>query len=94
MAKMPEKISGCALFLRLARNSGGLSVDNLRSQGSDCGGETEPGASGMAPAQSKISIADSGDAHEGDVIRGLRSGLIFSLALWAMLFTFGALVFS
>ena len=48
----------------------------------------------MAPAQSKISIADSGDAHEGDVIRGLQSGLIFSLALWAMLFTFGALVFS
>lgn len=32
-------------------------------------------------------------AREGDVIRGLRSGLIFSLAIWAMLFTVGALVF-
>ncbi len=48
----------------------------------------------MAPAQTKISIADSGKARDGDVIRGLRSGLIFSLAIWAMLFTVGALVFS
>lgn len=35
----------------------------------------------------------SGPSREGDVIRGLRSGLIFSLAIWAMLLTVGALVF-
>lgn len=36
----------------------------------------------------------SGDVEgEGDVIHGLRSGLIFSLAIWALLLTVGAFVF-
>jgi hypothetical protein len=34
------------------------------------------------------------DAREGDVIQGLRSGLIFSLAIWALLLAVGALVFA
>ena len=34
------------------------------------------------------------DAREGDVIQGLRSGLLFSLAIWAMLLTVGTLVFA
>lgn len=33
-------------------------------------------------------------SREGDVIHGLRSGLIFSLAIWAVLLTVGALVFN
>ena len=34
------------------------------------------------------------DTHEGDVIQGLRSGLICSLAIWAMLLAIGALLFT
>ena len=34
------------------------------------------------------------DTREGDVIQGLRSGLLFSLAIWAMLLTVGTLVFA
>ncbi len=47
-----------------------------------------------AAATSTIPNNGCNYARDGDVIRGLRSGLIFSLALWAMLFTVGALVFS
>lgn len=33
-------------------------------------------------------------AREGDDIKGLRSGIVLSLALWAMLLTVGALIFT
>jgi len=41
-----------------------------------------------------IPRADRYDTREGDVIQGLRSGLAFSLAIWAVLLTVGALVFT
>ena len=55
--------------------------------------------SGFAGAEaplraSRLSSAGRDDAREGDVIQGLRSGLVFSLALWAVLLTVGALVFA
>ena len=34
------------------------------------------------------------DMRESDVIQGLRSGLIFSLAIWAILLAVGAVVFA
>jgi hypothetical protein len=55
-------------------------MDDCRSDGSVTGEPTTLGA--------------AEHAHEGDVIRGLRSGLVFSLAIWAMLLTVGALVFA
>ena len=45
-----------------------------------------------AAATSTISSNGCNHARDGDVIQGLRSGLIFSLAIWAMLFAVGALV--
>lgn len=38
--------------------------------------------------------AEHDATHEGDVIQGLRSGLIFSLAIWVVLLTVGTLVFA
>ena len=55
-------------------------MDDCRSDGSVTGEPTTLGA--------------AEHAHEGDVIRGLRSGLVFSLAIWTMLLTVGALVFA
>ena len=69
-------------------------MDNFRSDGPGRGEETEPDAAGMTPAPNEVSVAGPVDTREGDVIRGLRSGLIFSIAIWAMLFAFGALVFA
>ena len=46
-----------------------------------------------AAATSAIPGNSCNHAREGDVIQGLRSGLIFSLAIWAVLLTVGALVF-
>jgi hypothetical protein len=34
------------------------------------------------------------DTHEGDVIQGLRSGLIYSLAIWSVLLIIGARLFA
>ncbi len=55
-------------------------MDDYRSDGS---------ASGESPA-----LGAAGHACENDVIRGLKTGVIFSLAIWALLFTLGALVFA
>ena len=55
-------------------------MDDCRSDGSVTG---EPTRLGTAE-----------HAREGDVIQGLRSGLALSLAIWAMLLTIGALIFS
>ena len=62
--------------------------------------ESVPGEQGrLAATQQAVSANESlsagrYDTHEGDVIQGLRSGLIFSLAIWAMLLAVGALVFA
>ena len=56
--------------------------------------ESVPGEVGDFMAVDEPTTHDSSEAsREGDVIHGLRSGLIFSLAIWAMLLTFGTLVF-
>ena len=51
-------------------------------------------AAGGAVAGSAASRTSGGKRHEGDIIRGLRSGLLFSLAIWALLLTVGALAFA
>ena len=68
-------------------------MDDYRADGPGCGGKSEFAAGGKASAPDEVSVAGSADRAEGDIIRGLRSGLIFSLALWAMLFPVGALLF-
>jgi hypothetical protein len=55
-------------------------MDDGRSDGSVTGEPTRLGA--------------AEHAREGDVIQGLRSGLVLSLAIWATLLTVGALIFS
>jgi hypothetical protein len=89
MAKMLEKISGCSIFLRLARNNRqGAMMDGYQSE------ESVPGEVGDFMAVDDSSTHGTREAsREGDVIHGLRSGLIFSLAIWAMLLTVGALFF-
>lgn len=67
---------------------------DFRTHGSGRGGKSEFAAGGKASAPDEVSMAGSGDLADGDIIRGLRSGLVFSLAIWAMLFTVGTLVFS
>lgn len=55
-------------------------MDDYRSDGSATG---EPARLGAVER-----------ASEGDVIQGLRFGLVLSVAIWAMLLTVGALIFS
>ena len=63
-------------------------MDGYRSE------ESDPGEIGdFATVDDAVTRIASDAAREGDVIHGLRSGLIFSLAIWAMLLTVGALVF-
>jgi len=63
-------------------------------------GESVPGEQGRLAAKEQAVTANESlntcrhDTRDGDVIQGLRSGLIFSLAIWAMLLTVGALVFA
>jgi hypothetical protein len=57
----------------------------------------EPGtlaAAGRTITGNRASGPGGDGRQEGDVIRGLRSGLIFSLAIWAVLLTVGTLVFA
>ena len=68
-------------------------MDNFRADGPGRGGKSESVAGDTASAPGEVSFAASPHAPDGDVIRGLRSGLIFSIAIWAMLFTVGSLVF-
>ena len=68
-------------------------MDDFRTDDSGFGGNSDFAAEAEAPAPDEIGFADAADARDGDVIQGLRSGLIFSLAIWAMLFGFGTLVF-
>ena len=69
-------------------------MHNGRTDGAATGEPGKLAAAGRSitdrPAQQRG--ADGG--REGDVIRGLRSGLIFSLAIWAVLLTVGTLVFA
>ena len=67
----------------------------------DCrSGESVPGeparfaAVNEAVSEKHIPRAGRYDTREGDVIQGLRSGLVFSLAIWAVLLTVGAVVFT
>ena len=64
-------------------------MDDYRKGESGYGGRSRFADQADPPAP-----ADAADAREGDVIQGLRSGLIFSLAIWALLFTVGTIVFS
>ena len=68
-------------------------MDNIRSDGLVRGGKSESDAAGAAPARSEILAGNSVEAREGDVIQGLRNGLMVSLAIWVMLFAIGAVVF-
>ena len=56
--------------------------------------EAVSGEVGDFMAVDETATHDTSEAsREGDVIHGLRSGLIFSLAIWAVLLTVGAFVF-
>ena len=68
-------------------------MDVSRSDGSDPGEPHNLASVEGAITRPALPASDGEHAHEGDVIRGLRSGLIFSLAIWAMLLTVGAFVF-
>ncbi len=68
-------------------------MDNFRADGPGRGEHSAFAAGGETAAPDRVVIPESSDEPEGDVIRGLRSGLIFSLAIWAMLFGIGTLVF-
>ena len=67
-------------------------MDDCRSEESVPG---EPGTFAVikeAVSANRTPRTDRYDTREGDVIQGLRSGLAFSLAIWAVLLTIGALV--
>ena len=66
-------------------------MDDCRSEGPVTG---EPSESAGADEAVRAKPSAASDTREGDVIQGLRSGLVFSLALWAVLLTVGALVFT
>ena len=68
-------------------------MDGCQSDGSVSGEPHNLASAEDAVAGNALPTRVGQDAHEGDVIRGLRSGLIFSLAIWAALLTFGVLVF-
>jgi hypothetical protein len=68
-------------------------MDNFRADGPGRGGKYGFAARDKAPAPNSPSSAAPAHVPDGDVIRGLRSGLIFSLAIWAMLFGVGTLFF-
>jgi hypothetical protein len=68
-------------------------MENCRSDGPET---RQRGAIDIAretAAPEETSITESIDRPAGDVIHGLRNGLLFSLAIWAALFMVGALVF-
>ena len=67
---------------------------DYRTVNSGYGGKGEFADADEVPAPDEVSVANAARAHDGDVIQGLRSGLIFSLAIWAMLLTIGALFFA
>jgi len=69
-------------------------MDNCRSDGSVTGEPAKLAATREGVAGNLTSRNYGEDRREGDVIRGLRSGLIFSLAIWAVLLTVGTLVFA
>ena len=69
-------------------------MDDCRSEGSDSGEPAKFAAARAATSKHYSPGADRRDPREDDVIRGLRRGLAFSLAIWAVLLTVGALVFS
>ncbi len=67
-------------------------MENRQADGSVTGEPVKLAAMGGAVAGSKASSGSGDDSREGDVIRGLRSGLIFSLAIWALLLTVGTVL--
>jgi hypothetical protein len=69
-------------------------MDDCRSEGSVSGEPGEFAAVSEAASANQSRGAGRHNAHEGDVIHGLRSGLVFSLAIWAVLLTVGALLFA
>ena len=69
-------------------------MDDCRSEGSDPGEPAEFAAASAAAFTNYSPGAHRRDSREGDIIQGLRSGLAFSLAIWAVLLMVGALVFT
>ena len=69
-------------------------MDSCRSDGSIIGEPGKLAAAGEPMAGEQTAQAGRDHGREGDVIRGLRSGLVFSLAIWAVLLTVGTLVFA
>ncbi|NCF22959.1 MAG: hypothetical protein GWP60_00345 [Gammaproteobacteria bacterium] len=69
-------------------------MDDYRTIESGYGGQSEFADADGTSVPDEVPVANSAHARDGDVFQGLRSGLIFSLAIWAMLFTVGALFFA
>ncbi len=67
-------------------------MDDCRSEGSVPGERSRFAAVEEALPANHTVRADHYNMREGDVIQGLRSGLVFSLAIWAVLLIVGALV--
>ena len=68
-------------------------MDGCRSDGSVPGEPHNLAPGEGAVASNAVPASTSEGAYEGDVIQGLRSGLFFSLAIWAVLLTVGAIIF-
>ena len=69
-------------------------MENRRSGRPVSGEAQETAAVQDALAVEAASGAEHDATREGDVIQGLRSGLLFSLAIWVVLLTVGTLVFA
>jgi hypothetical protein len=69
-------------------------MDDYRTFEAGYGGKSEFADADETPAPDEVPVANSAQALDSDVFLGLRSGLILSLAIWAMLFLIGALLFA
>ena len=68
-------------------------MENCRSDGPEARQRETFEVARDTAALEETSIAESIDTRTGDAIHGLRNGLLFSLAIWVVLFMVGALVF-
>lgn len=68
-------------------------MENCRSDGPESRQRKSFDVARETAALEEASIAESIDTRAGDVIHGLRNGLLFSLAIWAVLIMVGALLF-
>ena len=68
-------------------------MENCRPDGPETRQRAAIDSARETAAPEETSIAESIGRPAGDIIHGLRNGLLFSLAIWAALFMVGALVF-